>query len=167
MAHFNLPRIKVFWFPENDIFQSPENSKFQSSETAIIVRMAYFSGNIISRKQNISISQKWDVSLKNLAISQKIYFEVNATSHVNFIEITLRHGCSPVNFLQIFRKTFLKNTSERLLLDFFNRDVVVFFEASVFKELRIYAFSHQKQCAMLHPFFNMNNPFLTCAPKIV
>ena len=34
----------------------------------------------------------------------------------NFIEITLRHGCSPVNFLHIFRTPFLKNTSEWLHL---------------------------------------------------
>ena len=26
----------------------------------------------------------------------------------NFIEITLRHGCSPVNLLHIFRKHFLR-----------------------------------------------------------
>ena len=34
----------------------------------------------------------------------------------NFIEITLQHGCSPVNLLHIFRTPFLKNTSGRLLL---------------------------------------------------
>ena len=34
----------------------------------------------------------------------------------NFIEITLRHSCSPVNLLHIFRRTFPKNTSEWLLL---------------------------------------------------
>ena len=34
----------------------------------------------------------------------------------NFIEIALRHGCSPVNFLHIFRTPFPKKTSERLLL---------------------------------------------------
>ena len=33
----------------------------------------------------------------------------------NFIEITLRHGCSPVNLLHIFRTVFLKNTYEWLL----------------------------------------------------
>ena len=33
-----------------------------------------------------------------------------------FIEITLCHGCSPVNLLHIFRTPFLKNTSGRLLL---------------------------------------------------
>ena len=34
----------------------------------------------------------------------------------NFIETTLRHGCSPVNLLNIFRKPFYKNTSGGLLL---------------------------------------------------
>ena len=34
-----------------------------------------------------------------------------------WIEITLRHGCFPVNFLHIFRTTFPKNTSGRLLLN--------------------------------------------------
>ena len=34
----------------------------------------------------------------------------------NFIEITLRYGCSPVNLLHIFRTPFSKNSSGRLLL---------------------------------------------------
>ena len=34
----------------------------------------------------------------------------------NFVEITLRHGCSPVNLLHIFRTPFPGNTSGRLLL---------------------------------------------------
>ena len=34
----------------------------------------------------------------------------------NFIEITLRHGCSPVHLLPIFRAHFPKNTSGGLLL---------------------------------------------------
>ena len=40
----------------------------------------------------------------------------------NFIEKTFQHGCSPVNMLHIFRTSFPKNTSGRLLLpynDFF------------------------------------------------
>ena len=32
---------------------------------------------------------------------------------LNFIEIALRHECSPVNLLHIFRTPFPKNTSER------------------------------------------------------
>ena len=33
------------------------------------------------------------------------------------VEITLQHGCSPVNLPHIFRTSFPKNTSGRLLLD--------------------------------------------------
>ena len=33
-----------------------------------------------------------------------------------FVEITLRHGCSPVNLLYIFKAPFPKNTSGWLLL---------------------------------------------------
>ena len=35
----------------------------------------------------------------------------------NFIEITLWHGCSPVNLPHIFRTLFIKNTSGQLLLN--------------------------------------------------
>ena len=35
----------------------------------------------------------------------------------NFIEIALRHGCSPVNSLYIFRTLFLRNISRGLLLE--------------------------------------------------
>ena len=38
----------------------------------------------------------------------------------NFIEITLRQGCSPVNLLNIFRTPFLKNISGWLLLNIEN-----------------------------------------------
>ena len=37
----------------------------------------------------------------------------------NFIENTLRHGCSPVNLPHIFRKHLLKNTFGRLLLQYY------------------------------------------------
>ena len=36
--------------------------------------------------------------------------------HNNFIEITLRHGCSPANLLHILGTPFRKNTCGRLLL---------------------------------------------------
>ena len=36
----------------------------------------------------------------------------------NFIKIALRHGCSPLNLLHIFRTPFTKNTFERLLLQY-------------------------------------------------
>ena len=34
----------------------------------------------------------------------------------NFIEIILRHGCSPVNLMNVFGIPFTKNISGRLLL---------------------------------------------------
>ena len=37
----------------------------------------------------------------------------------NFVEITVRHECSPVNLLYIFRTPFLQNTSGWLLLHLF------------------------------------------------
>ena len=46
-----------------------------------------------------------------------LLYQVNVTLLCNFIEITLQHGCSPVNLLYIFKTPFLKNTSGRLFLD--------------------------------------------------
>ena len=34
----------------------------------------------------------------------------------NFIEVALRHGCSPLNLLHIFKTHFPKNTSRRMFL---------------------------------------------------
>ena len=45
---------------------------------------------------------------------QQIYRRVPMLS---FTEIALRHGCSPLNLLHIFRTPFFKNTSEGLLLE--------------------------------------------------
>ena len=44
----------------------------------------------------------------------------------NFIEITLRHGCSPVNLLHIFRTSFPKKTSVLWLLLLFLPVVLTF-----------------------------------------
>ena len=41
----------------------------------------------------------------------------------NFIEIALRHGCTPVNLLHIFRAFFPRNTYGWLLLPFANGPV--------------------------------------------
>ena len=37
--------------------------------------------------------------------------EISIKFHSDFIEIAVRHGCSPVNLLHIFRTVFHKNTS--------------------------------------------------------
>ena len=46
----------------------------------------------------------------------KVLFFLLGKLLCNFIEIALRHGCSPVNSLHIFRKLFSRNTSGWLLL---------------------------------------------------
>ena len=57
-----------------------------------------------------------------LKISNKITEEhpsrsmISIKSQTNFIEITFRPGCAPVNLLHVFSKAFRKNTSGPLLL---------------------------------------------------
>ena len=41
----------------------------------------------------------------------------------NFVGLALRHGCSPVNLLHIFRTPFLKNISGQLLLNVVSRNI--------------------------------------------
>ena len=57
---------------------------------------------------------------KNTAIfggGRQEVFLISLKLFCNFIEIALRHGCSPVNLLHIFRTLFPINTSGWLLLD--------------------------------------------------
>ena len=49
----------------------------------------------------------------------------------NIIEITLRHGCSPVNLLHIFRTPFPRNTSGWLLLWFSARSLLILLQTTV------------------------------------
>ena len=58
----------------------------------------------------------------------------------NFTEITLRHGCSLVNLLLIFRTPFLKDTSDGLLLKL--RKVAHYFE---FPGIMIHNFPHKSE----------------------
>ena len=48
-----------------------------------------------------------------------------------FIEITLRHGCSPVNLLHVFRTLFSKNASGWLLLLQESRGLINFWDKRV------------------------------------
>ena len=79
MTLVNLPKTEVLQFPENGIFQSLENNKFKSSEN-VKVRITYFSGNIIYRKQNISISRKF--LKKNSQIPENIFHQMARHNHV-------------------------------------------------------------------------------------
>ena len=62
--------------------------------------------------------QKADLKIcKKLKGKQPCRSAISIKLLCNFIEITLRHRCSPVNLLHIFRTSFPKNTSRRLLLN--------------------------------------------------
>ena len=50
------------------------------------------------------------------AVYSPFYFHVYFWLESQFFEIALRHGCSPVNLLHIFRTPFLQNASGRPLL---------------------------------------------------
>ena len=77
--------------------------------------------------KNLSIiTQFWYWSLTLFTYKKMVYFNmlkcdfrsvISIKLLCNFMEIGLRHGCSPVNVLHIFRTTFLKNTSGWLLLN--------------------------------------------------
>ena len=57
----------------------------------------------------------------------------------NFIEITRRHGCFPVNLLHIFRTTFPENTSGGLLLTSLRS--ITFYISILFYAKKFYIFS--------------------------
>ena len=56
-------------------------------------------------------------NLQESTDAEKCDFNKVAKLLCNFIGITLRHGCSPVNLLHILRTCFPKNTSGGLLLN--------------------------------------------------
>ena len=58
----------------------------------------------------------------------------------NFIEIALRHGCSPVNLLNIFRTPFPRNISGWLLLNIITSLSLLFFSRYFCKILYLLLF---------------------------
>ena len=94
---YSLIVPRIFWECDMHFFRwiKKYNSSFRSSHPEVFLR-----------KVVLKISSKFT--------GEHPYQRLISKS--NFIEITLRHGCSPVNLLHIFRKPFSRNTSEWLLL---------------------------------------------------
>ena len=67
----------------------------------------------------------------------------------NFTEITLWHGCSPVNLLHIFRIPFPKNTSGWLLLTFGNHRFLFSFKPVIQKQTNKQTNKQTKWCKIL------------------
>ena len=83
---------------------------------------AVFLGNPMKRCYLQKHSPRDVLTKKFLKICSKFtgehsrYCVISIKLQSNFIQITLRHGCSPVNLLHVFRTLFTKNTSRWLLL---------------------------------------------------
>ena len=87
--------------------KSPTNSSAAFKEQRFTYRSS--PPEVFLRKNVLKISCKFT--------RERPYRSVISTKlHSNFIEIPLRHGCSPVNLLHIFRTSFYKNTYVELLL---------------------------------------------------
>ena len=71
---------------------------------------------------------------------------ISITLNGNFIEITLRHGCSPVNLQHLFKKPFLKNTSGWMLLDMQSLRKLISNLGNIFWRNRIQACSSNIEC---------------------
>ena len=75
-----------------------------------------------SLRKSVTKYQHKQTSSVNLRTSNKFTGEhpwrsvISIKLQSNFIEITLRHGCCPVNLQHIFRTSFHNNTYGRLLL---------------------------------------------------
>ena len=78
----------------------------------------------------------------------------------NFIEISLRHGCSPVNLLHIFRATSPRNTSGSLLTSGIHSINSKFGISSSVIENYIYE-------AILYNLFNLCEVFLQLLSKLL
>ena len=79
----------------------------------------FFLKNWTCLNKAIGRSSRSDVFSRKsvLKICSKFTGENPCRSVILFIEITFRHGCSPVNLLHIFRTSFPSNTSGWLLLN--------------------------------------------------
>ena len=78
------------------------------------------------RQRNVSFTRL------NLAKWRTTFTSFYMFLQINFIVITLGHGCSAVNFLHIFRTLFYKNTYKRLLLFFcFIKQIILFSEENL------------------------------------
>ena len=84
----------------------------------------------MSTNYNIQKQPPRDVPRKRCSENiQQIYRKsamlsvISIKLQISFIEITLRHGCSPLNLLHIFRTPFTKNNSGGCFLIYLTKKV--------------------------------------------
>ena len=76
-------------------------------------------GNIQRQPLGVVLKKSYSENMQQIYRKHLCQSVISIKLQSNFIEITLCHGCFPVNLLHIFRTPFLKNTSGWLLLNIF------------------------------------------------
>ena len=73
----------------------------------------FFNGNVIYRKEpsRAVLKKRFLKICSNFKGENPCWSVISIKLLCNIIEITLQHGCSPLNLLHIFRTSFSKNTS--------------------------------------------------------
>ena len=100
VTHFReMALFTILWLTISEIYLIANASMYRSINPQVFLRKGVL--NICSKFTGKHPCQSV-ISIKLLC---------------NFIEITLRHGCSTVNLLHIFRSPFPRNTSGWLLLE--------------------------------------------------
>ena len=93
----------------------------KDKQTALDIRKTPMERYVITKRMDRSSSPEVFLGKRVLKICSKFTGEHPCRSVIliklqsNFIEITLRHGCPPVNLLHIFRTPFPENTLEGCL----------------------------------------------------
>ena len=77
---------------------------------------AHYSKYGLQKQSSRSFLGKQSFEIMHIFIEQPCQSVISIKLLCSFIEIALRHGCSPVNLLHIFRIPFPTNTSGGLLL---------------------------------------------------
>ena len=90
--------FKILWQRWKKLVTNKFIDSFKSSHLEV-----FLGKGVLEIYSNFTVEHSW-----RRAISIKLL--------CNFMEIALRHWCSPVNMLHIFRTPFPKNTSRWLLL---------------------------------------------------
>ena len=67
-------------------------------------------GNIQKQPLGVVLKKSYSENMQQIYRKHLCQSVISIKLQSNFIEITLCHGCFPVNLLHIFRTPFLKNT---------------------------------------------------------
>ena len=100
-----IPKFKHVFFPVGDYFILITMEKIRSSPPEV------FLGKGVLKKYRKFTGEHPCLGVISIKLRN------------NFIKITLRHGCSPVNLLHIFRTPFPKNTPGWLFLKKFTGNI--------------------------------------------